>query len=80
MGAQSQVHCKACKICQTRKCVDVQMRMLTGGLLGMLEAGGAGQGLISLLFIKDNSWSGISARTSLASRAILRIWFPERSM
>lgn len=39
----------------------------------------AGRGSIPLLFIKDSSWSGISARTSLASRAMLRTWLPDLS-
>ena len=43
-------------------------------------AGRGGRGSIPRLFMKDSSWSGISARTSLASRAMLRTWFPERSM
>lgn len=47
---------------------------------GSGEEESAGRGSIPLLFMKDSSWSGISARTSLASRAMLRTWFPDRSM
>lgn len=42
--------------------------------------GRGGRGSIPRLFMNDSSWSGISARTSLASRAMLRTWFPDRSM
>lgn len=44
------------------------------------QAGRGGRGSIPRLFMKDSSWSGISARTSLAKRAMLRTWFPDRSM
>lgn len=54
-----------------------QMRWLRSG---SGEEESAGRGSIPLLFMKDSSWSGISARTSLASRAMLRTWFPDRSM
>ncbi|KAG7265509.1 hypothetical protein CRUP_034301 [Coryphaenoides rupestris] len=40
------------------------------------EEARAGRGSIPRVFMKDSSWSGISARTSLASRAMLRTWFP----
>ena len=47
---------------------------------GIGEEERAGRGSIPRLFIKDRSWSGISARTSLASRAMLRTWLPDLSM
>lgn len=37
-------------------------------------------GLMPLLLTYWRNWSGISARTSLARRAMLRMWFPLRSM
>ena len=42
--------------------------------------GTGGRGPIPRLFMKERSCSGISARTSFASRAMLSTWFPERSM
>lgn len=47
-----------------------------GGVYG----GGAGLGLIPRLFMYEMNWSGISASTSLASRAMLSTWLPVRSM
>ena len=40
----------------------------------------AGRGSIPRPFMNDSSWSGISARTSFASRAMLRTWLPDLSM
>ncbi|KAG7276378.1 hypothetical protein CRUP_014410, partial [Coryphaenoides rupestris] len=40
------------------------------------QGGGAGEGLTPRVRMYDRNWSGISARTSLASRAMLRTWFP----
>lgn len=40
----------------------------------------AGRGSIPRLFMKDSSWSGISARTSFARRAMLSTWLPDLSM
>ena len=42
--------------------------------------GGTGLGLMALLFMQEISWSGISASTSFASRAMLSTWLPVRSM
>lgn len=41
---------------------------------------GAAWGLMPLLLTYCRNWSGISARTSFARRAMLRMWLPLRSM
>lgn len=58
-------------------CVGGQICLCSSGS-GEVER--AGRGSIPRLFMKDSSWSGISARTSLASRAMLRTWLPDLSM
>lgn len=65
-------------------CVLLPLRHMSWCVGGMEEEEEeediAGRGSKPLLFMKDNSWSGISARTSLAKRAILSTWFPDLSM
>lgn len=60
-----------------RDCVGGQMCLCS---CGSGEEDRAGRGSIPRLFMKDSSWSGISARTSFASRAMLRTWLPDLSM
>lgn len=53
---------------------------LVGDWFSHRYSGGMGLGLMPLLFMYEINWSGISANTSLANRAMLRTWFPVRSM